>query len=112
MAEIIEYDFPDKAVDVAALNAEIASTGVTGFVGVRRLAGTALYVKTTAAFSAGVLATLANVIAAHVPPPPPVDTESLAIRAILSKQDSDVTAAEVKTLLLLMGRRLRNRGLL
>lgn len=111
MADIIEYDFPDKLVDVSALNAEIAATGIAGFVGVRRIAGLALYVKSTSALSAGSIATLANVIAAHVPPVPPVDTVGPAIRAILSKADSDITAGDVKILLLLMGRRLRDRGL-
>ena len=113
MAERIsaEYDFPDKLVDVSALNTEIAATGIAGFVGVRRIAGLAIYVKATAVLSPGSIATIANVIAAHVPPPPPVDTVSSAIRAILSKVDADITAADVKMLLLLMGRRLRDRGL-
>ena len=112
MAERIsaEYDFPDRPIDVQALNAEIAATGIAGFAGVRRVLGLAIYVKATAVLSPGSIATIANVIAAHVPPPPPVDTVSSAIRAILSKADSDITAADVKILLLLMGRRLLNRG--
>ncbi len=48
-------------------------------------------------------------IRAAVPVPPP-DPDRDAIDAILDKADADVSAADVKELLLRLGRRLRSQG--
>lgn len=48
-----------------------------------------------------------------IPPPvEPVDTPREAIRAVLAKADSDITAAEVKATVLFMARRLFRRSTL
>lgn len=46
----------------------------------------------------------------QAPPPPEPDSELDQISAILDKTDADVTAAEVRALVLRVARRLRKRG--
>lgn len=53
-----------------------------------------------------------NLLAEASPPPPPPDTDITAITSILDKQDSDVTAAELKEVVLRALRRMRARNLL
>jgi hypothetical protein len=104
----------DRAIDLEQLDAEIRAMGLSGYKGVTHVSTPEIprmIVVEVGELTSGQKAFLTRRVREHVSTPAEARPPG-PLRTILAKPDSDITAEELRSAMLLAVRRLAERGLI